>query len=121
MAEWFKAAVLKTVGRKPRRFESCSLRQLAHRNSNIRISRTVCNQRKCAARSGPLSGAPPATASRPREGSGFLRARGGEQGGARIGGHPPAGGVGPPMIDLVPDHERQLLPRFGGLRDPPPP
>jgi hypothetical protein len=28
MAEWFKAAVLKTVWRKPRGFESYSLRQL---------------------------------------------------------------------------------------------
>ena len=27
MAEWSNAAVLKTVGRKTRRFESCSLRQ----------------------------------------------------------------------------------------------
>ena len=27
MAEWFKAAVLKTVGGNPRRFESCSLRR----------------------------------------------------------------------------------------------
>src|SRR2546425_10329873 len=117
MAEWFKAAVLKTVGRKPRRFESCSLRQLAHRNSNIRISRTVCNQRKCAARSGPLSGAPPATASRPREGSGFLRARGGEQGGARIGGHPPAGGGGLPMVGLLPHPEGHLPAGFGAFRD----
>jgi hypothetical protein len=28
MAEWLKAAVLKTVGRKPRGFESYSLRQI---------------------------------------------------------------------------------------------
>src|SRR2546426_8513065 len=117
MAEWFKAAVLKTVGGNPRRFESCSLRQLAHRNSNIRISRTVCNQRKCAARSGPLSGAPPATASRPREGSGFLRARGGEQGGARIGGHRPADVVALQMIDLLPHQEGHLLAGFDAFRD----
>ena len=30
MAEWLKAAVLKTAGRKPRGFESYSLRQSRH-------------------------------------------------------------------------------------------
>ena len=34
MAEWFKAAVLKTVERKFRRFESYSLRQLSVNDQN---------------------------------------------------------------------------------------
>ncbi len=37
MAEWLKAAVLKTAGRKSREFESLSLRQSGSRITPIRV------------------------------------------------------------------------------------